>query len=238
MAELPDLDDSPPSRWPDFWYRLPAVANSANRAALRDGTSYPSEVLTAVRINPHTGVRVPCKQAACPIRPTCHHLDSVLHHNMIIHSALSSPLFLKILCPHRYAQHDSTSRTSATDDWASPKHFHLSRSPIRDEIQGSLEGRVTRVGCPRTTYASQKRRSALSASERLSDSTEPDLPPPRQCVQSEVVPCCFGRPQTRSTTSQTPNSDGGRELAAAVARHPREILAGVPQGAAQIFTDP
>ena len=41
-----------------FRHRLSTVANSANRAALRDGTSCPSEVSTVVRINQHRGVRV------------------------------------------------------------------------------------------------------------------------------------------------------------------------------------
>ena len=91
-----------------FRHRLSAVANSANRAALRDGTSCPSEVSTVVRINQHSGVRVSGNMQPFPIPPTRHHLVSVLHHNTRILSALSSTLCLKILCPDPHARHGSS----------------------------------------------------------------------------------------------------------------------------------
>ena len=51
MAEIPDLDDSPPSRWPgdpDTDYQLSPTQ------PIRDGTSYSSEIPCAVRANQHS----------------------------------------------------------------------------------------------------------------------------------------------------------------------------------------
>ena len=72
--------------------RLPVITYSANRAALRDCASCPSEVPT-VRIKQHSGVRVSQKQAAFPIPPTRHHLIHVPCHNTNNHSNVSSPSF-------------------------------------------------------------------------------------------------------------------------------------------------
>ena len=61
--------------------RLLAVANSADGAAPRDGSSYPSEIAAAVTVTKHCGVRVPRnKQPALHISSTSHHLITAPHH--------------------------------------------------------------------------------------------------------------------------------------------------------------
>ena len=84
-----------------FRHRLSAVANSA----FRDGTSFQSEVTTAVRIHQHSGVR------RSP------------NHNTITHSALSSPLFQRF-CVLTHTRSMAAAHDKRTDDWASPTHFH------------------------------------------------------------------------------------------------------------------
>ena len=67
--------------------RLLAVANSADGAALRDSSSYPSEIAAAVTVTKHCGVRVPRnKQPALHISSTSHHLITAPHHGNNHHS--------------------------------------------------------------------------------------------------------------------------------------------------------
>ena len=115
-------------------YRLPVVANSANRATLRDGTSYPSEVSAAVRVNQY------CGRESLEMSSSSHpsHLPSSCQCASPTTQSfkVSCPaLFYSQLCPHPYALHGSTAgqayrRLNITE--ALPR----ARSRIRYDIQG------------------------------------------------------------------------------------------------------
>ena len=89
--------------------RLPVIPNSANRAALRDWASCPSEIPPRRTDQKAEWRESRSKQAASPILPTrFHHLINGPCHNTNSHSVLSSPLSLKTLCPDPHAQNGSS----------------------------------------------------------------------------------------------------------------------------------
>ena len=79
--------------------RPPAVANSASSAALRDGTSYLSEIAAAVTVTERCGMRVSRNNQ--PSTPPHHAISSSLHRitaSTIIISHLFTALFLSEAC--------------------------------------------------------------------------------------------------------------------------------------------
>ena len=104
-------------------YRLPVVANSANRATLRDGTSYPSEIPAAVRVNWNCGVRVPRNKQLLPSLPLAIIL-SVCCTTTPSFMVLCPNLFFSKLCVLTRTRSMAAPQDKRTDDWASPKHFH------------------------------------------------------------------------------------------------------------------
>ena len=79
----------------------PSDPDSANGAAFRGGTSYPSEIVAAVTVTKHCGVRVPRNNQ--PSTSPKHHHDTS-HHNFKFSQLLSRRTFR----PSSSVQHGST----------------------------------------------------------------------------------------------------------------------------------
>ena len=90
-----------------FRHRLSAVANSA----FRDGTSFQSEVTTAVRIHQHSGVR----------RSRNKQLFPTITQSLTV---LCPALFFQKFCVLTHTRNMAAAHDKRTDDWASPTHFH------------------------------------------------------------------------------------------------------------------
>ena len=110
--------------------QIQTITNSANRATLRDGTSYPSEIPAAVRVNQHCGVSFPRKKQLFPSLPFAIFL-SVCYTTTPSFPAL----LVSKLCPYAKAQHGSTPG-QAHRRLGITEAFPPVRSPIRYEIQG------------------------------------------------------------------------------------------------------
>ena len=106
-----------------FRHRLSAVANSANRAALRDGTSCPSEVSTVVRINQHSGVRVSGNMQPFPSLPHAIIL-SVCCTTTHAFSVPFPALLVSRFCVLTHTRVMAAAHDKRTDDGASPENVH------------------------------------------------------------------------------------------------------------------
>ena len=221
--------------------RLPVITYSANRAALRDCASCPSEV-PIVRIKQHSGVRVSQNKQPFPSLPHAIISSMCRATTQTITVTCPAPLSLKTLFSvSTHTRSMAAAQDKRTDGWASPVHFSSLRSPICCEIPvlGS-RGRTTSVQtvsskeepksenvAPARTVdkvdkEDERRRNAVSATKRIGDSTEHD--------QAGV-----NRDQIYSHSNN--EFCDGRELAAAVAFHPRKILARSPEASAQYPAD-
>ena len=216
-------------------HRLSAAANSGNRAALRDGTSCPSEVPTALRINQHSGVRVPRNKQlfSSPLLsplllPPSPHVPQRAPPQRNHSQCFCPAFFFSRFCVFARTRSLAAPQDKRADDWASPNHFHRHatdtirnsglRSRRKDHASGLTEARERHVSQER-----ERRRSALRASDRLCDSTKRY----QAGVHRNPIHC---RPDTEFC--------GGRALVAAVTLHSREILARAPEGASTVFSRP
>ena len=98
---------------------------------------------TAVRINQHSGVRVPRNKQLSPSLP----------HAIIVSVCCTTTQSFSAVrfCVLSRTRSMAALPEKRTDDWASP--IPPLRSPIRHDIQGyDPEDRITRVDCPRLSY--------------------------------------------------------------------------------------
>ena len=155
------------------------------------------------------------KQAAFPILPTRHHLGTTTQTFTV--------------CVLTHTRSVAAAHDKRTDDWASPEHFHRYAhryaTKVRAEIKGGSVKRERHASpVDKADKERERRRSAPSASERISDSTEHDKLASiatRSTAALAVDPVTDGRSllhwqtsaATRSTATQTPNSvTDGRSL--------------------------
>ena len=237
--ELPDLDDSPPIRWlgPPG---TPAVANSADRASLRDGTSHPSEISSAVRANQHCGLTVPRNNQhftslQCTITSSLHHFTT---QTIIISPIFPAPFLSKPcdLLRTRSRQHPRTSalttghhRSTSTNTLTGtltnmPRNSGMKCSGKNNVSGLSSQRRSRAVGtaCQPSTQKTKKRRSVPP---RLGDSTKHHKLAhiaTRSTAAQTVNPVSDGASRADVYSDQIhslPDAEpfGGRALAAAVA---------------------
>ena len=120
-----------------FRHRLSAVANSATRTALRDGTSCSSEVPTAVRINQHSGVRVSRSMQLFPSLP----------HAIILTVCCATTQTFTVLCPalffSRFCVLTHTRSMAAPKETRTKRERHASQERKRRRSALSVSERLS-----------------------------------------------------------------------------------------------
>ena len=118
-----------------------------------------------------------------------------------------------------------------TDNWASPKHLHhcaqrYAKVQKRDEISALPKEEPSSGNSKPVKHVKEEEAMGSVIHQNITKfASQPDLPPPQTSTA------------TKPTATQTSDC-GGRALAAAVALHSKEILAGAPEGAARYPADP
>ena len=187
-------------------FRLPAIANSANRAALRDGTS---EVSTA-RINQCSGVSVSRNKQLFPSFPNAIIL-SVCCTTTQTFTVLWPALFYSRFCVLTHTRSMAAAHDKRTDDWASLEHFHRYAyryaTKIRAGIQreGSREWTVLSKEEPRSGNDTPAPFTMLTKNAK--DGEARSVLPRGSVIQQNMTKLAIA---TRSTAAQTvnPGTDG------------------------------
>ena len=145
--------------------RLPVITDSANRAALRDCASCPSEVPT-VRIKQHSGVRVSRNKQPFPSLPHAIISSMCRATTQTITVTCPAPLSLKTLCPDPHAQHGSGPRQTNRRMGIAGTFFIVT---LTDMLRKSVPG--SRGRTPAYRQSQQKRSQKVKTKRQPAPST-------------------------------------------------------------------
>ena len=171
-------------------HRLSAVANTAHRLA--------SEVSTAVRINQRRGARVSRNKQLFPSFPHATIL-SVCCTTKQSFTVLCPALFFSRFCVLTHTRSMAAAHDTRTDDWASPKHFHI-------YIRFDPEGSVTRVDSKKEPRSGN---DTPAPSSRLTENAKDER---GSVIQQKMTKLASIATRSASAQTMNPVTDGSSLL--------------------------
>ena len=241
VAELPDLDDSPPTtRWPGPSDTDNQQPTTQPIAALRDGTNCPRSLHCVT-----SGVRVSRNKMLFPSFPHAIILSVCCTASQTF-TVVRPALFLSRFCVLTQTHSTAAAHDTRTDCWADTLSDILRKTGLRSRGKSHASGRLSKEEpgsgndtpalSTRLTKNAKDEEARSVPSERICDSTEHDQAGVMDGREILAAPADVCRDQICSH----PNTElcDGLSLAAAVALHSRQIIGSSFNGFSTVSSTP